>query len=127
MPIENAVLMEPMHRIMPIYPAVFDVDFTTRDLVISLFYNYMMWFSATLVFHVAHPSMSGAMWLRSLKVFGLMMMFFCSLAAIYMNHYTTEFRAFYVWSMVDAMILFPIVGLANGLIYPLFFRTGRSI
>ena len=118
--------MEPMHRVMPRHPEVFDLDFTTADFGISLFYNYMLWFSATLVFHVAHPALRGPIWLRSLKIFALMLLFFCSLAAVYMNHYTAGVKPFYVWSMVDAVILFPLVGLANGVLYPLFFRETRS-
>ena len=66
--------------------------------------------------------------LRSLQGFGLMALFFISLAAVYMNHYTAPFRPFYAWSMVDALIVFTLVGIANGLLYPLFFpeRIGSS-
>lgn len=123
-PIEGLTIMEPMHAVMPEYPGVFDLEFSTRDFAISLFYNFMLWFSAALMFHLAWPALSGPMWIRSLKVFGVMALFFCSLAAVYMNHYVGAMRTFYSWSMVDALILFPLLGLANGLIYPLI--MGRS-
>jgi hypothetical protein len=122
-PIESLTIMEPMHRIMPEFPDVFDVDFTGGDFAISLLYNYLLWFWATLIFHLVHPALKGPIWIRSLKSFVLMGLFFCSLAAVYMNHYSAEFKHFYLWSMVDAAILFPLVGLANGILYPWFFKS----
>ena len=127
MPIESLTIMEPMHRVMPRYPDVFDTEFTTIDFAISLFYNFMMWFTATLVFHLLHPVLRGPIWVKSLKSYMLMALFFCSLAAIYMNHYSDAFKPFYLWSMVDALILFPLVGLANGILYPLFFQKRTHI
>lgn len=121
-PIEAVTIMEPMHRMLPDYPGVFDLDFSTRDFTISLFYNFMLWFSATLAFHLAWPALAGPMWARSLKMFGVMALFFCSLAAVYMNHYVGAIREFYLWSMVDALIVFSIVGLANGFLYPVIMR-----
>lgn len=118
-PIESVTIMEPMHRMLPDYPGVFDLDFTSRDFAISLFYNFMLWFSATLAFHLAWPALKGPMWVRSLTMFGVMALFFCSLAAVYMNHYVGQMRSFYAWSMVDALILFTLIGLANGILYPL--------
>ena len=122
-PIEAVTVMEPMHRIMPQYPDVFNNNFTTTDFAISLFYNFMLWFTVELVFHWLHPVLRGPIWLRSLKCYMLMALFFCSLAAIYMNHYSDQIKPFYLWSMVDALILFPLIGLANGILYPRFFRT----
>ena len=46
---------------------VFNTDFTSTDFTISLFYNYMMWFWATIVFHLMHPRLQGPLWARSLK------------------------------------------------------------
>ena len=120
-PIESLTIMDPMHRVMPLYPDVFDTDFTTTDFTTSLFYNFMLWFTAELIFHLLHPVLRGPIWVRSLKSYMLMALFFCSLAAIYMNHYSDAVKPFYLWSMVDALILFPLVGLANGILYPWFF------
>ena len=39
-----------------------------------------------------------------------------------MNHYTDAVKPFYVFSMIDALIVFSIVALANGLIYPKLFK-----
>lgn len=121
-PIEAVTIMEPMHAVMPRYPDVFEVDFTGRDFAASFAYNFAMWFVATWVFHLLHPVLRGGMIVRSLKSYGLMCLFFWSLAAVYMNHYTDPVKPFYLWSMVDAAIVFTLVAVANGLLYPLFFR-----
>ena len=108
----------------PKYKVVFhNDDFTSTDFAISLFYNFVLWFTVELVFHWLHPVLRGPIWVRSLKSYMLMALFFCSLAAIYMNHYSDEVKSFYLWSMVDALILFPLLGLANGVLYPRFFQT----
>lgn len=121
-PLEALILMEEMHAVMPQYPEVFDTDFSTMDFTISLFYNFMMWLTATWVFYIAHPQLKGNFILKSLKVFGLMGLFFISLAAVYMNHYTADIKTFYLYSMLDAIILFPLVGVANGLLFPWIFK-----
>ena len=126
MPLEAITILEPMHRMMPLHPEVFDVDFTSTDFTSSLFYNCMLWFWATVVFHLMHPMLQGPLWLRSVKSYLIMAAFFCSLAAVYMNHYTVEVKPFYFWSMVDALILFPLVGLANAVLYPRFFSSGAT-
>ena len=125
-PIEAITIMEPMHAVMPRYPEVFDVDFTTRDFAVSLGYNFAMWFVAAWVFHLLNPVLRGGILLRSLKSYGLMCLFFCSLAAVYMNHYADSVKPFYLWSMVDAVILFSLVAVANALLYPLFFGGERG-
>ena len=120
-PIEAMTIMEPMHAVMPQYPDVFDNDFDTADFLVSIFYNFMLWLTATWVFHIAHPCVAGGFVTKSLKLFGLMCLFFISLAAVYMNHFTPAVKPFYLWSMVDALIVFGIVGLCNGVIYPKLF------
>lgn len=124
--VEGFTIMEPMHRPMALYPEVFDTDFTTADFTISLVYNYLMWFFAAVIFHLLNPVLRGSIWVRSLKSYGLVAAFFCSLAAVYMNHYVAEVKPFYAWSMVDAVIVFTIVALANALLYPRFFRQARA-
>ncbi len=123
--IEGFTIMEPMHRPLPLFPEAFDQEFTTADFMISLGYNYAMWFVAAVVFHLLNPVLRGSIWVRSLKSYLLMAAFFCALAAVYMNHYVAGIRPFYYWSMVDALIVFTVVALANALLYPLFFR-GRT-
>lgn len=128
-PIESVTIMEPMHDVMPKYPDTFDTDFTGTDFAISLFYNFMLWLTATWVFHIAHPALKGNFISKSFKIFGLMCLFFISLAAVYMNHYADPIKRFYLFSMLDAIIIFSVVALANGLIYPRLFKreTERKI
>lgn len=121
-PIEGITIMEPMHRVMPLYPETFDNDFSNSDFAISFLYNYLMWFWAAVVFHLIQPQLKGPFWWKSLRGYWLMGLFFCSLAAVYMNHFVDAIKPFYIWSMVDAAIVFTVVGLANAVLYPLFFR-----
>ncbi len=120
--IEGATVMEPMHAVMPFYPEVFDNNFTAADFSISLVYNFIMWFVATGVFHLMHPSLRGSMIVRSLKSYLIMCLFFCSVGAVYMNHYVEALKPFYAWSMVSSVIVFSVVGVSNGFLYPWFFR-----
>lgn len=85
----------------------------------------MLWLSTTWIFHVAHPALNGSWIIRSLKIFGLGCLFFISLAAVYMNHYAPDIRTFYRYSKLDALILFPLLGVANGLLYPLLLGKGE--
>lgn len=125
--IESVTIIEPMQRPMSLYPDAFDADFSGTDFTISLFYNYMMWFFAAVVFHLLNPVLRGSIWIRSLKSYMLMAAFFCSVTAVYMNHYSAGVKPFYLWSMIDALIVFPIVGLANALIYPRFFPPRTTL
>ncbi len=125
-PIEGIVLMSAMHQAMPLYPEVWDNDFSTRDFVISLGYNFALWFAVVLNFHLMAPGLKGPMLLRSFISFGVSGFIFISLAAVYMNHFIAESRAFFAWSIVDALILFPLLALANSLVYPLIFENSRS-
>jgi hypothetical protein len=43
-----------------------------------------------------------------------------------MNHYTAAVNPFYFWSMADAVIVFAVVALANGFLYPIFFPVARA-
>ena len=121
-PIEGFTIMEPMHRVMPQYPDCFNNEFTQADWASSFFYNFMLWLSVVWIFHVAHPSVGGSYLVKSFKIFGLCCLFFVSLAAVYMNHYSTDIRTFYQYSMVDALILFSLLATANGFLYPLLFK-----
>lgn len=121
-PLESLLIVENMHSVMPQFPEVFDTEFSNTDFTVSLFYNFMMWLTATWVFYLAHPVVKGHYIIRSLKIFALMGLFFISLAAIYMNHFSAEAKPFFLYSMIDALILFPIVGFANGILFPKIFE-----
>ncbi len=96
-------------------------------MAISMVYNLAMWYLATLAFHLVHPQLRGGMILRSLKSFGLMCAFLASVAAIYMNHFADAAKPFFLWSMAFNVVVFAVVAVANGLLYPRFFKSAKNV
>lgn len=121
-PIESLFVLDGMFGVMQKFPDAFNSDFSNTDMAVSFFYNFMLWLSAAALFFVAFPALKGHYVIRSLKIHALMCLFFLSLTAIYMNHFVVSVRSFFLYSMLDAVILFLIVGTANGLIFPLLFK-----
>lgn len=120
LPIEQ-LAFTPMFRVMAQHPSYFNTDFTTVDWVTSYLYNFMMWLVFTWVFMLMHPRLKGHLVIRALKVYGLMLLIFASIRAIYMNHYSHP-KEFYFYSIFDALLVFPVVAVATGLLYPIFFK-----
>lgn len=119
-PMEQVTIMEPMHRGFVDYPDFFNADFGANDFVISLLYNFSMWVAVVVSFHYMQPALGGPLLVRGLVSFGLSGLFFVSLAAVYMNHFRDHIKPFFFWSMVDAVLVFSLMGVAAGLLYPLF-------
>jgi hypothetical protein len=119
-PFEAALVFRHSLGEMTKHPGVFRIHFSRLDLATSYFYNFMMWLTAEWVFMLLEPRLRGRTWWKSLRVYGLLLLFFLSVSAIYMNHYSHP-KWFYVWNMLDAVIVFAIVALANGILYPWFF------
>lgn len=122
-PLEAGTIMSPMHQPMIDFPDCFNNSFTTFDWTTSFAYNYMVWFCATWVFYIAHHQVTGSMIVRSFKIYGIMWLFFVSLSAVYMNHYVDGIKVFYKYGMLDAILTFSIVALANGLLFPRIFKA----
>lgn len=120
-PIEAVTIMAPMHEMIPRFANAFDMNFSSADYAISLAYNYLLWFAAVLQFYLMWPALKGPMIVRSVVSFAVSWLAFAGLALVYMNHFDDALKAFYLWSIVDAAILFPLVGLANGVLYPMLF------
>jgi len=125
--IEGITIMEPMHTPMAAYPEIFK-DFGAADFALGFLFNFAMWFAAVLAVHLMWPALKGSAMVRAFKGYATMWLFFASLAAVYMNHYLAGVQLFYRWSIVDGMILFPLVALAHGFFYPMLFkgRTGEA-
>ncbi|MFI5176405.1 MAG: hypothetical protein ACHQKY_16215, partial [Terriglobia bacterium] len=123
-PIEFPLVANKMFGVMERNASCFNIHFSTLDRTTSYFYNFVMWSTITWVFHLLHPGLRGSFIGKSLKVYGLMVLFFASVSAIYMNHYIHP-KAFYIYNILDALIIFPIVAVANGLLYPLL-MAGRG-
>lgn len=121
-PLESLFVVEGMFEVMQKFPGAFNSDFSVADFAVSFFYNFMLWFSAEAVFFLAYPALKGHFVIRSLKIYGLTLLFFLSLTAVYMNHFVLPIKTFFLYSMLDAVIVFLIVGTANGLIFPLMFK-----
>jgi hypothetical protein len=58
---------------------------------------------------------------NTLKVYGLMYLFLANVSAIYINHYRHP-KDFYAYNMLDGLIVFPLVGIVNGVVYPPLFK-----
>ena len=81
----------------------------------------MMWLTISWVFVLLHPYLRGSPTVKILKVYGLMYLFFTSVSAIYMNHYSHP-KDFYFYNIFDGLIIFPLVAIANGLVFPRIFK-----
>lgn len=121
--LESWFVLPGMFDVMGKFPESFNTAFSNTDFAISLFYNFMLWLAAAWIFHLAHPNVKGGFILKSLKIYGISCLFFLSLSAVYMNHYVEAVQPFYLYSMLDAILLFPIVAIANGFIYPRLFKN----
>jgi hypothetical protein len=95
---------------------VFNTSFETVDWVTSYFYNFMVWLVCVWVFHLLRPVLRGGDVLASLKAFGLMWLLFASVSAVYMNHHSHS-KAFYAWNIADALLMFTVVAVCNGVLY----------
>lgn len=126
--IEGLTIMEPMHAPMAVYPEVFNNDFGVVNFALGFFFNFVMWFAVVLAVHMMWPALKGSAMVRAFKGYAAMWLFFGALAAVYMNHYLPGVQPFYRWSIIDAMILFPLLAAAHGFFYPMLFkgRTGEA-
>ncbi len=124
--VEEIVIFEKLGAVMAASPSYFNLKFTTADWVTSYLYNFVMWLMPTIFFHKTHPFLRGSMILKSLKVYIPTLVVFLSISAIFMNHYSHP-KDFYLYSMLDAVIVFPLVAVANGLLYPFFVRPESRV
>ena len=97
-------------------PSYFATEFTAIDWATSFFYNFVMWLTCVWVFHLMRPTIAGSDLVASLKVFGIMCLFFASISAILMNHYSHP-KDFYFWIILDGVLIYALVGACNGLLY----------
>lgn len=119
--VEEIVIFENLGAAMAASPSYFNLKFTAADWLTSYLYNFVMWLMVTVFFHKTHPFLRGNMILKSLKVYIPTLVVFLSISAIFMNHYSHP-KDFYLYSMLDAVIVFPLVAVANGLLYPFLVR-----
>jgi hypothetical protein len=123
--VEGPFIMPALFGVMEDNPSYFNTDFQTIDWITSFGYNFAMWAVAVWLYHLCRPVLSGSEVVRSLKVFGIAFLFFASVSFIYMNHYSHT-KMFYVLNVADALLMFALVGLANGFLYPVLMRPNTS-
>ena len=75
-----------------------------------------MWLVCVWVFHLMRPALKGSDFVASFKVFGIMCLFFASISAILMNHYSHP-KDFYFWIILDGVLMYALVAACNGLLY----------
>jgi hypothetical protein len=124
LPLEQ-IAFQPMMSVMDSNPSYFNMNFSANDWATSYLYNFMMWLVFTWVFMLVQPRLKGHPVVRALKVYGLMFLIFASISAIYMNHYSHP-KEFYFYSIFDALLVFPVVAVATGLLYPVLFKADSS-
>ena len=103
----------------------FNTSFSTLDWATSYLYNFMVWLTCVWTFHLMRPALRGSDMRASLKVFALMWLFFASVSAVYMNHYSHA-KTFYAWNIADAALAFTVAGVSNGALYRHFVGRGFS-
>ncbi len=114
--VEPLLIFPGLFGAMESHSSYFNTSFTQLDWFTSYFYNFVVWLTCVWVFHLMRPALRGNDVVASLKAFGLMWLFFASVSAVYMNHYSHG-KAFYVWNIADALMMFAIVAIGNGLLY----------
>lgn len=124
LPLEQMAFL-PMMSVMDTNPSYFNMNFSASEWATSYLYNFMMWLAFTWVYMLLQPRLKGHPVVRALKVYGLMFFIFVSISAIYMNHYSHP-KEFYLYSIFDALIVFPVVAVATGLLYPILFKPDTA-
>jgi hypothetical protein len=114
--IEPFVIFPGLSAAMEESASYFNSVFETFDWATSFFYNFMMWLSCAWVFHLMRPAIKGSDLVASFKVFGIMCLFFASISAILMNHYSHP-KDFYFWIILDGVLMYALVAVCNGLLY----------
>jgi hypothetical protein len=124
-PLEKLLIFDRLFGAMAASEGYFNMQFSALDWTTSFFYNFMMWATVSVIYIKIQPVVHGSPIRKSLKVYGVMFIFFASVSAIYMNHYTHP-KDFYLYNILDGMLVFPLVAVANGLIHPRLFKISET-
>lgn len=114
--LEPLVIFPGLSAAMEASPNYFNTTFDRFDWLTSYAYNFMMWFCCVWLFHLMRPAIRGSDYTASFKVFGIMWIFFASVSAILMNHYSHP-KNFYFWIILDGILVYALVAACNGLLY----------
>ncbi len=121
-PLERLLIQERLAAAMETNSDIFNLQFNAWDWTSFVFINFMIWFLVSVIYVKIEPVVHGHPIRKSLKVYGVMFLFFVAISAFYMNQYSHP-GDFYIYNILDAMLIFLLVAVANGLLHPRLFRT----
>ncbi len=120
-PLERLLLNDRIDAAILASSGYFNTQFSTLDWVTYCFYSFVKWFSVSALYMKLDSVVHGRPLVRSLKVYGVAFLFFASISAAYMNQYNHP-SDFYIYKILDGLLVFTLMALANTWIYPLVFR-----
>jgi hypothetical protein len=121
-PLEIFLIQDKLRAVMSTDSDLFHVEFSPLEQVYSMAYNFLGWLMITVIYVKIEPLVHGHPIRRSLKVYAVMYMYFVSVSAIYMLRYARP-TDFYIYFMLDRLLLFPLLAVANGILHPWLFRS----
>jgi hypothetical protein len=121
LPIEWFLIYDKLNSIMTEGRELFNVDWTPLEHFYSVLYNFLGWLLITVLYVKIESVVHGHPVRKSLKLYAVMYMYFVSVSGIYMLRYNHP-SDFYLYMMLDRLLLFSIVAIANGILHPRLFR-----
>ena len=121
-PLERFLIQDKLVEAMDNNADIFNVQFTAWNWAAYFFLNFMIWFLVSMIYVKIEPLVHGHPIRKSLKVYGVMFLYFVVISAFYMNQYSHP-GDFYVYNILGLMLIFPIVAVANGLLHPRLYRS----
>jgi len=120
-PLVRLLLADRMDAAIEASSGYFNTQFSTLDWVTYCFYSFVKWFSVSALYMKLDGVVHGRPLVRSLKVYGVAFLFFASISAAYMNQYNHP-GDFYIYKIIEGLLIFTLMAFANSWIYPLVFR-----
>ena len=124
-PLERLLIQERLSAVIEGSPEIFNVVNSPWEWAVYFFANFMAWFMISVIYVKIEPQVHGHPIRKSLKVYGVMFLYFVAISAAYMNQYNHP-SDFYVWNILDRMLIFPIMAVTNGLIHPRLFHGAAA-
>jgi hypothetical protein len=124
-PLERLLIQERLSAVTEGSPDIFNGAFGPWEWAIYFLANFMTWFLISVIYVKIEPQVHGSPMRKSFKVYGVMFLYFVAVSVTYMNQYSHP-SDFYVWNILDRMLIFPIMAVTNGLIYPRLFHGAAA-
>lgn len=124
-PLEKLFVAEKLTAAIENNSDIFNWQFTAADWTRFYLFNFMSLFLISLIYLKIEPVVHGHPIWKSLKVYGVMFLYFATVSAAYMNQYNHP-GDFYFYNILDRMLIFPVVAVANGVLYPRLFKDAAA-